>query len=290
MWRPRAGLIRSPARILFGQMYEDSAIEMRAFRPGSRVFCIASAGDTAIALARDHNVTAVDINPAQLEYARKRASAGLGVAAAAERARGLGLSLMYLAGWTPARMRHFLNLGSCEAQLHFWRTRMNTVRFRVLFDTVIAISLSLVRRLSPDRLSLPGRGFGALLRLRVERGLARFPNRTNPHAWRLFTTRLSVAQADPGSSIRFECADAADFLLRCPENSFDAFTLSNIADGVTPAYFSRLKQAVRRAASPTATVVLRTFREPDSSAERALAAEDRSMIWGGIYSGPVSMF
>ncbi|MBV8828569.1 MAG: DUF3419 family protein, partial [Acidobacteriaceae bacterium] len=74
MWRPRAGLIRSPARILFGQMYEDSAIEMRAFRPGSRVFCIASAGDTAIALARDHNVTAVDINPAQLEYARKRAS------------------------------------------------------------------------------------------------------------------------------------------------------------------------------------------------------------------------
>ena len=35
-----------PKQILFGRMYEDAAIERAAFRPGGRVFCIASAGCT----------------------------------------------------------------------------------------------------------------------------------------------------------------------------------------------------------------------------------------------------
>ena len=33
-----------PNKLLFGRMYEDAAIELGAFRPGGRVFCIASAG------------------------------------------------------------------------------------------------------------------------------------------------------------------------------------------------------------------------------------------------------
>lgn len=40
-----------PKRLLFGRMYEDPAIERGAFRPGGRIFCIASAGSTARALA-----------------------------------------------------------------------------------------------------------------------------------------------------------------------------------------------------------------------------------------------
>jgi len=56
-------------------MYEDSGIELRAFKPQSRVFCIASAGCTARALAAaGHEVTAVDINPMQLAYAKSRAA------------------------------------------------------------------------------------------------------------------------------------------------------------------------------------------------------------------------
>ncbi|HXJ82209.1 MAG TPA: DUF3419 family protein, partial [Candidatus Methylomirabilis sp.] len=61
-----------PTEILFGRMYEDSAIELGAFRPGARVFCIASAGCTAIALSQRHEVIAVDINPAQIAYTRRR--------------------------------------------------------------------------------------------------------------------------------------------------------------------------------------------------------------------------
>ena len=48
-------------------MYEDPGVELRAFPDGAPVFCIASAGDTALALASRHPVTAVDINPVQLD-------------------------------------------------------------------------------------------------------------------------------------------------------------------------------------------------------------------------------
>ena len=49
-------------QVLFGRMYEDASIELGAFRPRSRVFCIASAGCTAIRLAQSHEVVAIDIN------------------------------------------------------------------------------------------------------------------------------------------------------------------------------------------------------------------------------------
>ena len=42
---------RGPPRVLFGRMYEDPEIEHAAFAPGGRVFCIASAGCTAMRLA-----------------------------------------------------------------------------------------------------------------------------------------------------------------------------------------------------------------------------------------------
>ena len=55
--------------LLFGRMYEDRAIELEAFAAGGRVFCIASAGCTAFELAaRGDDVTAVDVNPAQVSY------------------------------------------------------------------------------------------------------------------------------------------------------------------------------------------------------------------------------
>src|SRR6185295_7116805 len=64
-----------PPQLLFGRMHEDWRIEASVFPPGGRIFCIASSSDTALALAaRGFRVTAVDINPAQIEYARARAA------------------------------------------------------------------------------------------------------------------------------------------------------------------------------------------------------------------------
>ena len=62
-------------QLSLGQTYEDSGIELQAFKPRSRVFCIAGAGYTARTLAAaGHYVTAVDINPVQLSYAQSRVS------------------------------------------------------------------------------------------------------------------------------------------------------------------------------------------------------------------------
>jgi Protein of unknown function (DUF3419) len=77
-----------PKMVLFGRMYEDVAIEREAFVPGSRVFSIASSGCTAMALAADHEVTAVDINPVQLDYAQRRAAGAAAQVGVAERVMG----------------------------------------------------------------------------------------------------------------------------------------------------------------------------------------------------------
>ena len=68
--RFRAGRA-GPRKLLFGCMYEDAEIELRAFQPGGRIFCIASAGCTAMRLAAHHTVVAVDINPVQLAYVQR---------------------------------------------------------------------------------------------------------------------------------------------------------------------------------------------------------------------------
>ena len=49
--RGRFDARRRPSKVLFGRMYEDASIELNAFRPGGRIFCIASGGCTAMKLA-----------------------------------------------------------------------------------------------------------------------------------------------------------------------------------------------------------------------------------------------
>ena len=108
-----------PRKLLFGRMYEDAAIELGAFRPGGRVFCIASAGCTAMQLAPHHEVVAVDINPIQLAYVEHRRMGGSGQPGSAERFMAFARALGPLAGWWPARVRAFLDLDDPAAQMRF---------------------------------------------------------------------------------------------------------------------------------------------------------------------------
>jgi hypothetical protein len=94
---------KGPPRVLFGRMYEDPRIEQAAFAPGGRVFCIASAGCTAIHLSLDHEVVAVDINPAQVDYAAGRIAGAPMAAGSAEKLMRVGRTLFPLAGWHAAR-------------------------------------------------------------------------------------------------------------------------------------------------------------------------------------------
>jgi S-adenosylmethionine:diacylglycerol 3-amino-3-carboxypropyl transferase len=279
---------RGPGKVLFGRMYEDAAIESAAFRPGGRVFCIASAGCTAMALAPRHEVVAVDINPVQLAYAERRFAGDIGVRGSAEQVMAFGRSLGPLAGWWPARLQAFLDLDEPAEQIAYWRRHLDTRRFRAAIDGLFSLTALRAVYASPFLDFLPPR-LGAVMRGRMERCFARHANRTNPYARALLLGELSATPAPPeAQDIRLVHADAATCLERESAGSFDGFALSNILDGAEAAYERRLFAAVRRAAAPGAVVVLRSFREPPAALATSRAAEDRAMLWGIVDVKPAA--
>jgi S-adenosylmethionine:diacylglycerol 3-amino-3-carboxypropyl transferase len=271
-----------PRKVLFGRMYEDASIECGAFRSGGRVFCIASAGCTAMKLAPHHEVVAVDINPVQLAYAERRFAGGHAVRGAAEHVMAVARALSPAAGWSPSRLRAFLELDDPAEQALFWRRHFDTWRFRAALDGLFSLTALRAVYASPFLDFLPPR-LGAIMRGRMERCFARHANRTNPFARALLLGELADEVPPPeAQAIRLVHADAAEYLEGEPAGSFDGFALSNILDGADPAYERRLIAAVKRAAAPGAVTVLRSFREPKIALPTNRAADDRAMLWGVV--------
>ena len=269
-----------PSKVLFGRMYEDASIEREAFPTAARVFCIASAGCTAMALAPRHEVVAVDVNPAQLAYAERRFAGERGVRGTAEHVMAFGRAVAPAAGWHASTVREFLALDDPTKQVSYWARHLDTWRFRMAVDALFSLaSLRTVYALAfldflPPRM-------GAIMRGRMERCFARHANRSNPYARALLLGELPV---DPppaeANGIRLVHADAAAFLEGEPAGSFAGFALSNILDGANAKYEARLIAAVKRSAAKDAVVVLRSFREARVPIPTNHAADDRSMLWG----------
>jgi S-adenosylmethionine:diacylglycerol 3-amino-3-carboxypropyl transferase len=285
----RRGPFRVQAhRLLFGQTYEDYGIELRAFKPQSRVFAIAGAGYTARALAAaGHRVTAVDIDSDQLAYAKSRAAGGPGRTGAAERLLAFGRGMARLAGWTERKLVEFLDLSDCATQIEYWDERLDTAIWRAAVDTLLAPRLLGLCYAAPLAASLPDE-FGRRIRQRLRRGWASHPNRSNPYAAALMLGTAPVDPGPPATPIQFACADAAEFLEGCEPSTYDAFALSNIGDGASQEYLLRLRNASEHAAAPNAVVVSRTFAEPSPDTTTNWAALDRSMLWGAVYAGAIT--
>lgn len=275
-----------PRQVLFGRMYEDAAIELEAFRGKSRIMCIASAGCTAMKLAPEHEVVAVDINPAQLAYAERRLEGDPGFAGRVERVMNVARFFAPLVGWWPSRVAQFLDLDDPREQIEHWRRELDTRRFRAALDVLFSVT-ALRAVYAPRFLDFLPKRLGAVMRARMERCFSRHPNRTNPYARSLLRGELSseppLSQA---ASIGLVHADAASFLESEPPRSFDGFTLSNILDGTDNAYRQRLFAAVKRAAAPGAVTVLRSFGEADAASPANRAADDRAMLWGSVLVQP----
>jgi S-adenosylmethionine:diacylglycerol 3-amino-3-carboxypropyl transferase len=285
-WREgRLHVVQGKQRLLFGQVYEDVAVERGSFAQGGRVFCIASAGCTALALCEDHNVVACDINPAQIEYVKRRLAGGPRELGVADKVMSFLRGFMPLAGWTRTKLLRFLSMDDLEAQAAYFVDQLDNWRFRYGLDLLLS-PLSLRGAYSASLLAcLPPR-FGAVMRGRMQRCFARHPNRTNPYARALLLGSSEpvrrVPAPSPAAAARIELVldDAAAYLERCPPGSFAGLALSNVLDGAGALYEERLMSAVRRAACPGAIVVRRSFGEPPAELPTNRAADDRSMIWG----------
>ncbi|HEX9941149.1 MAG TPA: DUF3419 family protein [Thermoanaerobaculia bacterium] len=277
-----------PPQLLFGRMHEDWRIEAAAFRPGARIFCIASAGCTALALAaRGFRVTAVDINPAQIEYARARAAGAPPRPGVVDRQLARARRILPWLGLRERDVRRFLQLAAPAEQTAFWRERLDTRRLRAFLRC--ALHPALLRLTHGRRFIdwMPAR-FDRAIRHRLERTWATHPNRENPYAWRLLlgceppAGEPDAAALGAAADIDFVCADAAEVLESGPPDCFDGFSLSNVLDAAPAAYRERLLAAVRRAAAPGAVLVLRSFGEPREAQATEWAARDRTLLWGSI--------
>jgi S-adenosylmethionine:diacylglycerol 3-amino-3-carboxypropyl transferase len=191
-----------------------------------------------------------------------------------------GRSFAPLVGWRAARLRAFLDLDDPAEQIRYWRGRLDTRRFRTVFDSLLSVTALRAIYALPFLSLLPSR-LGRVMRGRLERCFARHPNRSNPYARTLLLGEWAdeLPPADIGN-VRLVHADAAEYLESAPSRSFDGFALSNILDGADDAYRRRVMAAVKRAATPEAVVVLRSFREPRTALSTNRAAEDRAMLWG----------
>jgi len=271
-----------PRQVLFGRMYEDTSVELDVFRPASRVLCIASAGCTAMKLAPHHEVVAIDINPVQLEYASRRIEGDPGFRGKAERVMDFMRFFAPLAGWWPSRVRAFVELEDPAEQMQYWNRELNTWRFRAALDGLFSFT-ALRSVYAPRFLDFLPKRLGKVMRSRMERNFARHPNRTNPYVRSLLLGELSSDPPPPEArNIQLVHADAAAYLESEPPGSFDGFTLSNILDGADDAYRERLFAAVKRAASPDAMTVLRSFGDAAADSPANRAADDRSMLWGTV--------
>lgn len=278
-----------PPQLLFGRMNEDWRIEEAVFPQGGRIFCIASAGCMALALAaRGFRVTAVDINPAQIEYGQARAAGGPARQGVIDQRLARARGVLPWLGLSTRELRQFLELADTAEQMAFWRERLDTRRLRAFLRCGLSPALL---RLSTSRalvVSLPPR-FDSVVLQRLERTWANHPNRENPFVWRFLLgcdPPAGMPESIAGPPIDFVCADAVRYLEGGPPQRFDGYTLSNIIEAVPSAYQERLLAAVRRTAVPGAFLVIRSLAEGRGQSAH-WAKRDRSPLWGTVEVGTV---
>jgi hypothetical protein len=274
-----------PARLLFGRTFEDPAIEQDLFPGSGTVLCIASAGDTARALAAPgRSVTAVDVNPAQLAEVRRRLAGHAPRAGAADHLLALGRAALVPLGWRPARLERFCRLRDPAEQAAQWR-RLASPAVRAAVRAALSPAVLRLAYGAPFAHLAPA-GFGATMLDRIGARVTTSPNAENPWLARLLTGAWTRPDPPAGAAGRIDlrAGDVATVLEGLPPGALDGISLSNVLDGPGPAYAARLLAAAHRAGRPGAPIIVRSLLVDDDRdpGARRLAERDRSLLWGAI--------
>jgi hypothetical protein len=273
---------RHPARLVFGQMFEDAAVECRAL-PAGRVLCIASAGDTALTLAAaGREVVAVDVNSAQLRYVEHRLAGGPVRGGSVDRLLTVGRLALTALGWSRDQLIAFCELDDPRVQIQQWREHVDGRLFRSMVRVLLSRVSVQTAGFAPFTAGVRV-GFDQLIVDRIVAGLSRHPNRQNPYLRRLLTgAPLPTPIPARAGAVTLREGDVAGFLESVPTGSFSGFSLSNVLDAASAPEAARLRAAVRRAAAPGAVAIYRSFRPGPTEDERELARQDRSLMWGSL--------
>jgi S-adenosylmethionine:diacylglycerol 3-amino-3-carboxypropyl transferase len=267
---------------VFGQMFEDHAVDVAAL-PVGRIMSVASAGDTAFALAaRGSLVTAVDTSRAQLQYVEQRLFGGAVLPGSADRLLGVGRAVLRHTGWRRADLEAFCDLDDVAEQAETWRSQIDTPGFRRVLATVLSRAPVRSSGFAPFTGVVQSR-LDQVMHARLADGIARHRNRGNPFLRRLLTGTPVPTPVPSAAAVRLVHADVLAHLQSVPEGHYDGFSLSNILDGADRAYATRLRAAVRRAAAPGAVAVHRSFASTDDEEAGRAARADRSLLWGSLY-------
>jgi Uncharacterized conserved protein (COG2071) len=306
----RLGRIGRGPRLLFGATYEDPNLEIAAFAGCREVLCIAGAGDLARSLAAvGFRVTALDVNPRQIEYAIVRSNGGPFRRGSAEHVMGIGRNLLRLGGWSAETMRRLAVSDDPVERETIWKSLTSGHRGLLLRMLLSPARLAVLFR--PEFVSLAGPGFYRRLVETVGSSLQASPSEENPFAHLLFAGKpFGSASRDLGGTRfaenpKFVCADILQHLEGLPEGSVECAAMSNICDGAPADFRAKLDSALRRALKPGAPVTVRTLGDVSalsttiqlgslandstaladaqrSSRARRLGATDRSLIWSGF--------
>jgi S-adenosylmethionine-diacylglycerol 3-amino-3-carboxypropyl transferase len=216
-------------------------------------------------------------------------------------------------------LRDLLSARSLEDQRRFFETMLAPLFDKPAVRWATANRLSLYGLGIPPaqyEALAGGRDMGAVLRSRVERLACGFSLRDNYFAWQAFGRRYGGdGQGALPPYLRREQFDAVrarvdrvevlnrsitEYLVACPEASRDRYVLLDAQDWMTDAQLDALWAEITRTARPGARVIFRTAAEPsllpgrldpallarwryEEELSRALAARDRSAIYGGFH-------
>lgn len=225
-----------------------------------------------------------------------RLARGLNRVGRVDRWMGLGLRLFHLLVKSRSRCRDFLSLDDPREQGQRFREGWDGLLWRSAFraglsrPVMMALYGSLARGLPVD--------CARVMRQRMERFLTAFPAARNPWLWQTFLERyppgLGPSYLEPPydperfGRVRFEAADAADWLERQEPGSVDFVALSNVLEVAPQDDCRRLLTAAGRALRSGGLVCLRFMfprdlpecpgLEPAPELEARLGALDRSFF------------